>query len=109
MTRKEKLAVYARVTRVRNSIYVKPDRTDIDIHNLGMLTLIRYQLRQMWFQPKTYTCPIVPDETDPTGEGRAVQFPPELLEEMGWDTGTTLIWEVKDGQVSIREAEADEE
>ena len=40
------------------------------------------------------------------GEELILPFPVELLSQMGWDIGDTLLWEImNDGQVSIRKKE----
>ncbi len=40
------------------------------------------------------------------GEELILPFPVELLNQMGWDIGDTLLWEiVNDGQVNIRKKE----
>lgn len=49
---------------------------------------------------KRYTVTV---EEDPETGDLVLPFPPELLNQMGWDFGDTLIWdEQKDGTFTIR-------
>ena len=41
-------------------------------------------------------------ETDPETGDLVMPFPPELLNQMGWDLGDTLIWEEVDQGFSLR-------
>lgn len=41
-------------------------------------------------------------ETDPETGDLVMPFPPELLNQMGWDIGDTLIWEEVDQGFSLR-------
>ena len=54
----------------------------------------------------TYTVKL---EEDPETNELVMPFPPELLAQMGWDFGDTLIWlDNKDGSFSLTKKEHDE-
>lgn len=48
MTNEDKQAVYQKVGAALQALLDKTDRTDTDIHNIGMLTIIRRELRRIW-------------------------------------------------------------
>lgn len=41
------------------------------------------------------------------GEDLILEFPENLIEEMGWKTGDTLKWETKDGNVIVSKVNED--
>jgi len=49
---------------------------------------------------KTYTAQVLEDPTDP--EGAVLQFPDEMIAELGWKEGDTLKWDVQeDGSILL--------
>jgi len=49
-----------------------------------------------------YTADIIEDPDNP--DQLLLQFPEELLKEVGWREGTVLSWEVKDGAIHLKVA-----
>ncbi len=53
---------------------------------------------------KTYVAEVVEEN----GE-LMLQFPPEMLEELGWFPGDTIVWDEDDsGNIIVRKAKSDE-
>jgi formylmethanofuran dehydrogenase subunit D len=53
---------------------------------------------------KTWTAEVFDDPDDP--EQGILQFPDELVEQLGWKEGDTLVWSVQDdGSVVIKKAD----
>lgn len=48
---------------------------------------------------KTYTAEVLEDPNDP--EGAVLQFPEEMLAELGWTEGDTLNWAVQENGTVI--------
>jgi bifunctional DNA-binding transcriptional regulator/antitoxin component of YhaV-PrlF toxin-antitoxin module len=50
----------------------------------------------------------VADVIEENGE-LMLQFPPEMLEELGWQPGDTIVWDDdEDGNIIVRKAKPDE-
>lgn len=49
---------------------------------------------------KSWTTVLQEDPDDP--ESLILEFPDEMLAELGWQAGDVLVWEVKEDQVIIR-------
>ena len=48
----------------------------------------------------TYTTRIEEDPDDP--DSYIITFPDQILEELGWMAGDTLIWEISQDEITIR-------
>lgn len=98
MNRTQKQKVYNTVQDVLIELVGRPDKTDVDVQNIGMLTLILSQLEKMWFH-HVFTSIVDYDET--SGE-YFTKIPADLLKEMGWDKDTPLVITLENGVVLLR-------